>query len=70
MKLAQITLIRPIDQTTSTIIAREYQETLPFWKIEWAPQHVIFHIDEDDENKIVAYRSDRVFEIVTMDHEK
>lgn len=70
MKLAQVTLIRSVDQSSSAVLSREYQETLPFWKIEWTPHHVVFHVDEDDENKIVAYRSDRVFEIVTMDHEK
>lgn len=70
MKLAHVTLIRTSDQHASAIMMSQYQETIPFWKITWAPQHVIFHTNDRDENKFVAYRSDRVFEIVTEDLEK
>lgn len=67
MKLAHITIIRTSEQSPSAIMASQYQETVPFWKITWAPNHVVFHIDEADENKISAYRSDRIYEIVTED---
>ena len=70
MKLAHVTLIRTSEQPASAIMAFQYQETVPFWKITWAPHHVVFHVDEADENKIVCYRADRVFELVTEDHEK
>lgn len=64
MMLAHVTLIRS-DVPTATIIAREYQESIPFWKITWSPDHVIFHVDETNENRFVAYKNDRVHEIVT-----
>lgn len=64
MKLAHVTLVRD-EPATATILAKQYQETIPFWKITWAPSHVVFHMDASDENKIAAYRSDRIYEIVT-----
>lgn len=69
MKLAHVTIIKTTEQPTSAIMSTQYQETVPFWKIYWAPQHVVFFVDEADESKIVAYRSDRVFELITEDHE-
>lgn len=66
-KIANVTLIR--EQASATILSSHYQETVPFWKITWAPQHVIFHVDESDYNKVVAYRADRVFEVITEDYE-
>lgn len=68
MKLAHVTLVRD-DLATATIIVKQYVETVPFWKITWAPQHVVFHVDETDENKLAVYRADRVYEIVTEDLE-
>ena len=68
MKLANVTLIRD-ELVTSTIIANQYVETVPFWKITWAPKHVIFHINETDENDIVVYRADRIYEITTKNFE-
>lgn len=69
MKLAHVTLIRTSEQPVSAIMSHQYQETVPFWKIHWAPQHVVFYVDEADDTKIVVYRADRVFEIVTEKHE-
>ena len=69
MKLAHVTLVRD-EPATATIIAKQYIETVPFWKITWAPQHVVFHVDEADENDIVVYRADRIYELVTEDLEK
>lgn len=69
MKLAHVTLIRTSEQPASAIMSHQYQETIPFWKIEWTPQHVVFFVDEADDRKILAYRADRVFDIVTEDHE-
>jgi hypothetical protein len=69
MKLAHVTLVRD-EPTTATILAKQYIETVPFWKITWAPQHVVFHVDEADENDIVVYRADRIYELVTEDLEK
>jgi hypothetical protein len=64
MKYAHITLIRD-DLATATILAKQYVETIPFWKITWSPHHVVFHTSEADEYEIVAYRSDRIYELVT-----
>ena len=66
MKLAHVTLVRE-DISTATILDKQYIETVPFWKITWAPNHVIFHTIASDENAIVVYRSDRIYEIVTED---
>ncbi len=70
MKLAHVTLIRTAEQPASAIMSAQWQETVPFWKMTWAPQHVVFHVDTDDEDKMVVYRADRVFEIVTEDLEQ
>jgi len=70
MKLAHVTLIRTAEQPASAIMSTQWQETIPFWKVMWAPQHVVFHVDTDDEDKMVVYRADRVFEIVTEDLEQ
>lgn len=69
MKLAHVTLIRTSEQPSSAIMSHQYQETVPFWDIHWAPQHVVFFIDEADASKVIAYRADRVFELITEDHE-
>jgi hypothetical protein len=66
MKIANITLVRD-EPATATIIAKQYIESIPFWKITWRPNHVIFHTKEGDENEILAYRSDRIYELVTED---
>lgn len=68
MKIANVTLVRD-EPAIATILAKQYIETVPFWKITWAPRHVVFHVDETDENKIVSYRADRIYEIVTKDLE-
>jgi hypothetical protein len=68
MKLANITLARD-DHATATILAKQYIETVPFWKITWAPQHVIFHTNISDENCMIVYRGDRIFEITTEELE-
>lgn len=67
MKLAHVTLIR---DKQSPIYEDTYIETVPFWDIHWAPHHVVFFIDEADDKKIVAYRADRVFELVTENIEE
>jgi hypothetical protein len=64
MKLANVTLIR---DEPSAILAKQYVESVPFWKITWSHNHVIFHVNRLDDYDIVAYRSDRVYEIVTED---
>lgn len=64
MWIAHVTLIRG-DAETATIIARQQVESIPFWKITWAPQHIVLHVNPDDENEIVVYKADRVFELVT-----
>lgn len=69
MKLAHVTLVRD-EPATATILAKQYIETVPFWKITWAPKHVIFHTNEQDENDLVVYRADRIYELVTEDLEK
>jgi hypothetical protein len=69
MKLANVTLVRD-DLATATILAKQYIETVPFWKITWTPHHVVFHVNEADENAIVVYRADRIYELVTEDLEK
>ena len=69
MKIAHVTLNRDA-LTTATIITKQYQEDVPFWKITWAPQHVIFHVNPADENDLVVYQASRVFEIVTEDYER
>lgn len=69
MKLANVTLVRD-DPATMTILSKQYIETVPFWKITWAPHHVVFHVDEADENKLVVYRADRIYELSTEDLEK
>lgn len=69
MKLAYVTLVRD-EPATATILAKQYTETVPFWKITWAPHHVVFHVNEDDENELVVYRADRIYEIVTEDQEE
>lgn len=68
MKLANITLIRD-EPATATILAKQYIESVPFWKITWAPQHVIFHVNASDEDMIVVYRADRIYELVTEELE-
>lgn len=70
MKLAHVTIIKTAEQPASAIMSTQHQETIPFWTIHWAPQHVVFFVDEADETKIVAYRADRVFEIITEDLEQ
>lgn len=69
MKLAHVTLVRE-EPATATILTKQYIETVPFWKITWAPNHVVFHTNASDVNEIVAYRSDRIHEIVTEDMEE
>jgi hypothetical protein len=69
MKLAHITLVRD-EPAIATILAKQYIETIPFWKITWAPHHVVFHTDVYDENKIAAYRADRIYEMCTEDLEQ
>jgi hypothetical protein len=64
MKIAHVTLVRD-DPATATIFAKQYQESIPHYKITWSPSHVVFHTNENDETEIVAYRADRVYEIVT-----
>lgn len=64
MKLANVTLIR---DKQSPIFENTYIETIPFCKITWAPQHVVFHVDEADENELVVYRADRIYELVMED---
>jgi hypothetical protein len=66
MKLAHVTLVRE-DPATATILSKQYQETVPFYKITWSQHHVIFHTNELDEEDMVVYRADRVYEIVTED---
>jgi hypothetical protein len=68
MKLANVTLVRD-EPATATILAKQYVETVTFWKITWAPHHVIFHVNRLDNNDIVVYRADRIYEIVTEDVE-
>jgi hypothetical protein len=69
MKLAHVVLIR--DQSAgSSILSKQYIEDVPFWKITWAPHHVIFHVDENDENNVVVYRADRIYELSSEDLEK
>lgn len=70
MKIANITLIRDIEPAAATILARQYIESVPFWKITWTPHHVVLHVDEADENDIVVYRADRIYELVTEYLEK
>ncbi len=65
MKVAHVTVIRTADQSASSIMNAQRQETVPFWKITWAPHHIVFHTNEQDENDIVVYRADRIFELVT-----
>lgn len=69
MKLATLVLIRD-EPATATILAKQYIESVPFWKITWAPQHVVFHTNETDENELVVYRADRIFEFSTGDLEE
>lgn len=69
MKLAHVTLVRDDQMSVSSIITKQYVETVVFWKITWAPQHIIFHTDEADENKISVYRADRVYELYTEELE-
>ncbi len=65
MKIAHVTLVRE-ESATSTILTKYYQESIPFTDITWAPQHIVFHVSD---TKLVAYRSDRVYELVTEDFE-
>jgi len=69
MKLATLVLIRD-EPATATILAKQYIESVPFWKITWAPQHVVFHTNDADENELVVYRADRIFEFSTGDLEE
>lgn len=68
MKVAQVTLVRD-DPATSTILAKTYVESVPCWNIEWTPTHVVFYIDTEDKQKLIAYRADRVYEVVTEDND-
>lgn len=70
MKLAHVILSRIDEPATATILAKQYQETIPCWDIHWTPNHVVFYVDATDTKKIVAYRADRVFEVITEDYEK
>lgn len=69
MKIAHVTLVRD-EPATATILSKQFVESVPFWKITWAPGHVVFHTNASDENAVVAYHSDRVYEIVTQDMEE
>lgn len=69
MKLATLVLIRE-DSNSQSILAKQYIESIPFWKITWAPQHIVFHTNEADENELVAYRADRIFEFSTGELEE
>lgn len=70
MKIAHVTLVRLDEPATATILAKQYQESIPFWNIEWTPHHVVFYVDPKDTKRVVAYRSDRVYEVVTEAYEK
>ncbi len=66
MNGAYVTLVRPEDEI-STIMTRRYQEDVRgFRKIEWVPNHIIFHMKDDT---LIAFHADRVFEVVTYKEE-
>ena len=67
MKLVHVTLVR---DKQSPIYEDTYQETIRFWKITWTPQHVVFHTNDQDENDIIAYRAERIFELITENIEQ
>ena len=61
MKVAIATLIR--DGETSPMVTRTYvEEVRGFSRIEWSPSHVVFYMKDDT---IIAYKADRVHELVT-----
>ena len=61
MKVANVTLIR--DGETSPMVSRTYtEEVRGFSRIEWSPSHVVFYMKDDT---IIAYKADRVHELVT-----
>lgn len=70
MKIAHVTLVRLDEPATATILAKQYQESIPFWNIEWTNNHVVLYTNPKDTKHVIAYRSDRVFEIITEDLEK
>ncbi len=66
MNGAYVTLVRPEDEA-STIMTRRYREDVRGYKeIRWTPSHVVFDMED---GTLVAYHTDRVFEVVTYKEE-
>jgi hypothetical protein len=50
------------------MVSKTYREEVRgFRKIEWTPQHIVFHMKDDT---MIAYKADRVHEIITADEEE
>ena len=65
INIAHVTLIR--DGDASAIMNRTYvEEVRGFFDITWAPNHVIFNMNDGTS---VAYKADRVHELVTYKEE-
>jgi len=68
VKSATVTLIRDGDSSASSILNKFYDETVRgFDRIEWAPHHVVFYMTKQIE---IAYKADRVHELVTYYEEE
>ena len=66
MKVAYIELYRIGE--TSPMVSKIYREEVRgFRKIEWTPQHIVFHMKDDT---MIAYKADRVHEIITAREEE
>jgi hypothetical protein len=62
MNIANVELYRLGE--VSPMVSKTYQEEVRgFQKIEWAPQHIIFHMKDET---LIAYKADRVHELTTM----
>ena len=66
MKVAHVELYRIGE--ASPMVSKTYQEAVvDFRKIEWAPQHIVFHMKDDT---MIAYKADRVHEIIVASNEE
>jgi len=66
IKVASVELYR--DQEVSSMVTKTYQEEVRgYLEITWAPQHVVFHMPRGN---IIAYKADRIHEIVTYNEEQ
>jgi hypothetical protein len=62
MKVAIVTLVRDVEEAAASVFNVNYTENVRgFSEIVWAPSHIVFQYENGN---VIAYKADRVFELV------